>query len=94
MIQSLQAKCGHGCQFLYGASLFYMKWKISLKGLFLFFFFFFAGEYIFKNKHTVGCETLREPIDFNVVGSRVQEEPVTVYAVGSTVFCSDPCRLC
>ena len=59
-----------------------------------FFFFFFAGEYIFKNKHTVGYETLREPIDFHALCSRVQEEPVTVDAVGSTMLCSDPCRRC
>ena len=71
-----------------------MKWKISLKGLFFLFFFFFAGEYIFKNEHTVGYETLREPIDFHVLGSRVQEDPVTVDAVGSTLLCSDPCRPC
>ena len=58
------------------------------------FFFFFAGEYIFKNEHTVGYETLREPIDFHVLGSRVQEDPVTVDAVGSTLLCSDPCRPC
>ena len=33
-------------------------------------------------------------IDVNALGSRVQEEPVTVDAVGSTVFSSYPCGLC
>ena len=33
-------------------------------------------------------------VDVNALGSRVQEEPVTVGGVGSAVFSSYPCGLC